>query len=106
MPKYINIRRGAYILTLISICICPWQYVTRATVFITVLSGWSVFLSPMTGILCSDYFLVRKREYHIGDLYLGVDTAGAYWYTAGFNWRGFVAWAMALWPMLRKFYSS
>ncbi|KPI41863.1 Uracil permease [Cyphellophora attinorum] len=103
MPKYINIRRGAYILTLISICICPWQYVTRATVFITVLSGWSVFLSPMTGILCSDYFLVRKREYHIGDLYLGVDTAGAYWYTAGFNWRGFVAWAMALWPMLPGF---
>ncbi|KIW27545.1 uncharacterized protein PV07_07273 [Cladophialophora immunda] len=103
MPKYINIRRGAYILTLISVAICPWQYVTQATVFITVLSGWSVFLSPMTGILCSDYFLVRKREYHVGDLYLGVNKRGAYWYTLGFNWRGFVAWVMALWPMLPGF---
>ncbi|MCJ1303880.1 hypothetical protein MMC08_006691 [Hypocenomyce scalaris] len=103
MPKYINIRRGAYIITIISIAICPWQYVTQATVFITVLSGWSVFLSPMTGILCSDYFLVRKCGYHVGDLYLGVNKSGAYWYTQGFNWRAYLAWSFALWPMLPGF---
>jgi NCS1 family nucleobase:cation symporter-1 len=101
-PKYINIRRGSYLLTVIAVAVCPWNYVFQPTVFITVLSGWSVFLSPMTGILISDYFLVRKRQLHVGDLYLGVNPAGAYWYTAGFNWRAFVAWAMGLWPLLRK----
>ena len=76
--RYINIRRGTYICTIIAIAICHWQYVTRATVFITVLSGWSVFLSPMTGILLSDYFIVRRREIRVADLYLGVDKEGAY----------------------------
>lgn len=101
-PKYINIRRGSYIITVVSICICPWQFVTQATTFITVLSGWAVFLSPMTGILISDYFLVRRRDLHVGDLYCG-DSSSAYWYVAGFNWRAFLAWAMGLWPLLPGF---
>ena len=67
-PKYINIRRGSVLITIVAVATCPWQFVTQATTFITVLSGWSVFLSPMTGIVISDYFLVRKRGLHMGDL--------------------------------------
>ncbi|KAH8892196.1 hypothetical protein GQ53DRAFT_864033 [Thozetella sp. PMI_491] len=101
-PKWINIRRGCYILTLIAIAICPWNYVTNPGTFITVLSGWSVFLSPMTGIVVSDYFLVRRGEYHVGDLYLG-DSRSAYWYTGGFNFRGFAAWSLGMAPLLPGF---
>ncbi|KKY14581.1 putative ncs1 nucleoside transporter family protein [Phaeomoniella chlamydospora] len=101
--RYINIRRGTYICTIIAVAICPWQYVTQASVFITVLSGWSVFLSPMTGILLSDYFVVRACRLRVSDLYLGVDPAGAYWYTLGFNWRAFIAWTTGLWPLLPGF---
>jgi nucleobase:cation symporter-1, NCS1 family len=61
-PKYINIRRGSIILSIVAVAICPWNYVTyfctsvsfesakanqfssRPTTFITVLSGWAVFL--------------------------------------------------------------
>ncbi|KAK6200683.1 hypothetical protein LQW54_009644 [Pestalotiopsis sp. IQ-011] len=70
--------------------------------FITVLSGWSVFLSPMTGIVVSDYFMVRRGEYHVGDLYLG-DSRSAYWYTHGFNFRGFAAWILGMAPLLPGF---
>ena len=34
-PRYINIRRGSYIITIIGIAVCPWNYVNRATTFIT-----------------------------------------------------------------------
>ena len=98
-PKYINIRRGSYLITIIAVATCPWQFVTQATTFITVLSGWSVFLSPMTGIVISDYFLVRKQGLHMGDLYLG-NSSSAYWYSLGFNWRAVVAWAMGFGPLL------
>jgi nucleobase:cation symporter-1, NCS1 family len=101
-PKWINIRRGSYLLSVVAIAICPWNYVAKPTTFITVLSGWSVFLSPMTGLVVSDYFLVRKREYHLGDLYTA-NSSSAYWYTYGFNWRGFAAWLMGLWPVLPGF---
>ncbi|POS81347.1 hypothetical protein DHEL01_v200277 [Diaporthe helianthi] len=101
-PKWINIRRGCYILTVIAIAICPWNYVTNPGTFITVLSGWSVFLSPMTGIVVSDYFLVRRGQYHIGDMYIG-NSRSAYWYTSGFNWRCFLAWGLGMAPLLPGF---
>ncbi|KAK4501382.1 hypothetical protein PRZ48_007191 [Zasmidium cellare] len=104
-PKWINIRRGGYFVSIIAIAICPWQYVTKPSTFITVLSGWSVFLSPMTGIVVSDYFLVRRRNYHLGDLYTGNDSS-AYYYWHGFNWRGFSAWVMGIWPTLPGFARS
>lgn len=76
--------------------------VSNPGTFITVLSGWSVFLSPMTGIVVSDYFLVRHGEYHIGDMYMG-NSRSAYWYTGGFNWRCFTAWILGMGPLLRKY---
>jgi len=99
-PRWINIRRGCFILTIIAVAVCPWNYVNNPSTFITVLSGWSVFLSGMTGILISDYFLVRRTELRKGDLYRG-DRGAAYWYTMGVNWRAVVAWAMSIWPLLR-----
>lgn len=100
-PKWINIRRGGYLLSVLAMAICPWNYVTNPGTFITVLSGWSVFLSPMTGIVVSDYFCVRRGHYHVGDMYIGNESS-AYWYTLGFNFRGITAWVMGLWPLLRE----
>jgi NCS1 family nucleobase:cation symporter-1 len=101
-PRWINIRRGCYILTVIAVAVCPWNYVNNASTFITVLSGWSVFLSGMTGILIGDYFFVRKRQLHKGDMYRGKKDS-AYYYTVGINWRAVMAWIMGIWPLLRKF---
>ncbi|KXS99793.1 hypothetical protein AC579_9448 [Pseudocercospora musae] len=101
-PKWMNIRRGGYLMSMISVAIVPWNYVSKPTTFITVLSGWSVFLSPMTGIVIGDYFLVRRQDYHLGDLYSGT-SASAYWYTAGFNWRGIIAWCIGIAPTLPGF---
>ncbi|KAF7510903.1 hypothetical protein GJ744_005733 [Endocarpon pusillum] len=101
-PQYINIRRGAYIVMIVGIAMCPWNYVNQATTFITVISGWGIFLAPMAGILLADYFLVHRRELHLDDLYIG-NHSSAYWYTAGFNWRAPVAWLMGVWPMLPGF---
>lgn len=56
----------------------------------------------MTGIVVSDYFLVRKGEYHIGDMYAG-NSHSAYWYTCGFNWRCFAAWMLGMAPLLRMY---
>ena len=98
-PKWINIRRGCVILTIIAVAVCPWNYVNAASTFILVLSGWSIFLSGMTGILISDYFLVRRCELHVGDLYLN-SRESAYYYAYGFNWRAYVSYVEALWTWL------
>lgn len=89
-PHYINIRRGALI-TFVAAWICqPWQLVNRAATFVSVLSSFSVFLSPLMGIMCTDFFLLRKQKIRLSHLYRTEDTS--YWFWHGINWRAFCAW--------------
>ncbi|TQN63891.1 Uridine permease [Colletotrichum shisoi] len=47
-PKYLNIRRGAYMTAIFSVFVDPWRLVNTATTFLTVLSSYCVLLAPMT----------------------------------------------------------
>ena len=47
-PKYINIRRGSYIMACIGIAVQPWQLLSTADKFLKVLSGFGVFMAPAT----------------------------------------------------------
>ncbi|OAQ59133.1 uracil permease [Pochonia chlamydosporia 170] len=98
-PKYINIRRGAAIMAVIGIAIQPWQLLATAAKFLQVLSGFGVFLAPLTGIMLADYHIIRRRKLKVNDLYCG-DSSSIYWYHGGFNWRAPVAFIMGAWPML------
>ncbi|KAJ5731712.1 Allantoin permease [Penicillium malachiteum] len=86
LPRYINIRRGAYLTALVSIASNPWKLVNTATIFLTVLSSYSVFLGPMTGLMISSYFVINRQKIKVDDLYIGNSTS-LYWYTWGVNWR-------------------
>ncbi|EFY88236.1 uracil permease, putative [Metarhizium acridum CQMa 102] len=98
-PQYINIRRGAAVMAVIGIAIQPWQLLATAAKFLQVLSGFGVFLAPLTGIMLADYHIVRQRKLKINDLYRG-DSSSIYWYRGGLNWRAPVAFFMGAWPML------
>ncbi|KAJ4248733.1 hypothetical protein NW762_012571 [Fusarium torreyae] len=104
-PKYINIRRGAYIVALFSPVVNPWRLVNTATTFLTVLSGYSVFLAPMTGLMVAHYNLVAKAKVNVDDLFVG-NHDSIYWYTKGINWRAFVAWIIGVAPLLPGFIAA
>lgn len=89
-PRYINIRRGAYITAILSPIVNPWRLVNTATTFLTVLSSYGVFLAPMTGMMAANYLIVSKRKLKVDDLYRG-NNSSIYWYTAGINFRAPVA---------------
>ena len=91
LPSFINIRRGAYIGLLLSIAMCPWQLLASASVFISVLSAYSVFLGPMVGIYVCEYWFLRKRKVKLSDLY-HPRPDGIYHYWHGINWRAFASW--------------
>ena len=44
---------------------------------------------PLFGIVLTDYFLVRKRDLDVNELY---KTRGSYWYSNGFNVTALIAW--------------
>jgi NCS1 family nucleobase:cation symporter-1 len=97
-PKYINIRRGSYVMTLIGIACQPWKLLTNASVFLTVLSGFSVFIGPLVGCALADYFLVRKMKYRLCDLYRTENSI--YNYKYGINWRGIASISIGFLPTL------
>jgi len=46
------------------------------------------FMGPLAGVMCSDYYLVRKGKFHVKELY---NPNGLYRYNGGWNWRAYVA---------------
>jgi nucleobase:cation symporter-1, NCS1 family len=90
LPRYLNIRRGGYICAAVGLVICPWNLLKSTNSFLTYLSAYSVFLSSIAGVICSDYYLVRRGYLQIKDLYSASKSA-PYWYTFGISWRGYVA---------------
>ncbi|KAI0161176.1 permease for cytosine/purines, uracil, thiamine, allantoin-domain-containing protein [Hypoxylon sp. FL1284] len=90
LPRFINIRRGGYICAAVGLAMCPYTLLTSSNQFTTYLSSYSVFLSSIAGVMCSDYYLVRKGFLEIRELYDARKT-GPYFYTLGFNWRAYAA---------------
>ncbi|EXJ81593.1 hypothetical protein A1O1_07657 [Capronia coronata CBS 617.96] len=98
-PKYINIIRGSYIMAVVGIATQPWQLVNTADRFLKVLSGFGVFMAPATGVLLSDYHIIRRRKLKLNDLYTG-NSSSIYWFNKGVNWRAIVAFFSGVWPLL------
>ncbi|KAK8927179.1 Allantoin permease [Metarhizium anisopliae] len=104
-PRYINIRRGAYITAILSPVVNPWRLVNTATTFLSVLSGYSIFLAPMSGLMTASYLVVNKQKLKIDDLYRG-NSESIYWYTWGINFRAPVAWIVGVAPCLPGFVAA
>ncbi|KAF2210985.1 hypothetical protein CERZMDRAFT_44015 [Cercospora zeae-maydis SCOH1-5] len=102
-PKYINIRRGQILAAIIgSWAFVPWKILASAAKFLAFLSGYTIFLGPMTSILIADYYLVRKRNVSVPDMY---NFHGIYRYSPklGTNWRAVVAFFIGCIPPLPGF---
>jgi len=52
----------------------------------------------MTGILITDYWLIRKHKLIIPDLYR---QEGIYWYNFGLNWKAFLVFFVVVAPSMR-----
>ncbi|KAH7419030.1 NCS1 nucleoside transporter family protein-like protein [Cadophora sp. MPI-SDFR-AT-0126] len=89
-PRYIDIRRGAIITFMAAWVVQPWQLINRAATFVTVLSSFSVFLAPIMGVMCADYYLIRHQKIKLTHLYH--PEGSSYWFWHGVNWRVLPAW--------------
>ncbi|EMC96150.1 hypothetical protein BAUCODRAFT_464810 [Baudoinia panamericana UAMH 10762] len=88
LPRWLNIKRGMWLSYILGVVICPWHILANASGFLTFLGGYSIFLGPILGIFLTDYFVVRKGNVYIHDLF---DSSGRYWHNYGIGWRPIVA---------------
>jgi nucleobase:cation symporter-1, NCS1 family len=83
-PQKISWRTGGMIAAVASVFITPWNLYNNPVVIHYTLDVLGAFIGPLFGILIADYYLVRKQEVKVDDLYT-LEPSGKYWYTNGYN---------------------
>src|SRR5205823_6772528 len=81
-PRIVGFKTGGLITGVLGILIQPWKLLADPSGYIfTWLLGYSGGLGSIAGVLIADYWLVRRRQLRLEDLYL---PDGVY---RGWNWR-------------------
>jgi len=97
-PSKIDFKRGGYITGIIGIVMMPWKLLADPSGYIfTWLIGYSALLGPVIGIILVDYWLVRRTELDVDDLYR---RNGRY---AGINGRAVAALMLGVLPNVPGF---
>ncbi|MDX2249596.1 MAG: NCS1 family nucleobase:cation symporter-1 [Bacteroidia bacterium] len=84
-PKQLDFRKGGLVTGIIGILICPWWLMNEISNLLLFVSG---LLGPVLGVLICDYFVIRKRELRLAELY---KENGVYVFTKGYNLKALAA---------------
>ena len=103
-PKQVSYRTGGFITAGIALAMMPWKILesTQGYIF-TWLIGYSALLGPVAGILIVDYYLIRRTELSVSDLYR---EEGRYTYSGGWNWAAVIAFMAGVLPNLPGFLNA
>ncbi|KAG0140049.1 hypothetical protein CROQUDRAFT_53863, partial [Cronartium quercuum f. sp. fusiforme G11] len=97
-PKYINLKRGSFLIAVLGGWAIPsWKILKSSGRFLDFMSGYTVFLGPFAGIIICDFYLIKKMLLDIPDLYR---PEGRYQYNKGVNWRALVTLIISIVPNL------
>lgn len=83
-PKKIKYRDAVIFAGIVGLLIRPWNYAEFIPTILLIISS---LLGPILGIMVSDYYLLRKRNLNLEDLYKG---NGQYRYLNNFNPAAFI----------------
>ena len=92
-PEKISFRTGGLIASILSVLVCPWIFVSSPQAITIFVGIFGAVLGPMYGIMVSDYYLVKRQQVVLQDLYT-LSPAGSLHFDGGWNPRAL--WALAL----------
>ncbi len=88
-PRLISFRTGGMITGVVGVLMMPWKLLGDFSAYIFGwLIGYSGLLGPIAGVMIADYFLIRKCDLQVDDLYR---RNGVYEFRNGVNYRAMVA---------------
>ena len=100
-PRRISYVAGGLITAVLGIAMLPWKLYADASAYIfTWLVGYSSLMGAIGGILIADYWVVRRRELSLPDLF---KLNGCYTYGGGINRRAMMALVLAILPVVPGF---
>ncbi|KAJ5902046.1 hypothetical protein N7495_002574 [Penicillium taxi] len=95
-PRYLNMRRGQFLVEILAWAACPWQILVSATKFETFLSGYGLFLASVVAIMICDYFLLTNGNVVTRALYNPKRDNKNYYYNRGWNVQALIAYIIGI----------
>jgi NCS1 family nucleobase:cation symporter-1 len=100
-PRKISYVTGGLITAVIGVLMMPWKLYSDAAAYIfTWLIGYSSLMGALGGILIADYWVVRRQQLNLRDLF---EVNGEYTYSNGTNWRAVAALVLSILPVVPGF---
>ena len=100
-PRRISYVTGGLITAVIGVLMMPWKLYSDAAAYIfTWLLGYSSLMGALGGILIADYWIVKKQQLDLHDLFA---LKGRYTYSNGINWRAIAALVLSVIPVIPGF---
>jgi nucleobase:cation symporter-1, NCS1 family len=100
-PRQISYVTGGLITAAIGIVMMPWKLYADASAYIfTWLIGYSSLMGAIGGILIADYWVIRKRELSLEDLF---KLNGIYTYSRGVNLQAVAVLVASILPVVPGF---
>jgi NCS1 family nucleobase:cation symporter-1 len=94
-PEKIDFRLGGLITSILSVIVCPWIFVSSPQAITIFVSIFGAALGPMFGIMVADYYLVKRQQIELNDLYT-LSPKGTLHFENGWNVRALMALAGSL----------
>jgi NCS1 family nucleobase:cation symporter-1 len=88
LPRRLNFQRASMLVLLLGLFYAPWLWFHNADSIFAVLGGIGGLLGPVTGIMLVDYYMIRRQNLSVQDLYR---YQGAYRGRGGWNIAGVAA---------------
>jgi NCS1 family nucleobase:cation symporter-1 len=100
-PRRISYVTGGLITAVLGIVMMPWKLYSDAAAYIfTWLLGYSSLMGALGGILIADYWIIRKQQLDVDDLFR---LRGRYTYVNGINPRAIIALVLSIVPVVPGF---
>jgi NCS1 family nucleobase:cation symporter-1 len=93
-PEKIDFRLGGLITSILSVLVCPWIFVSSPQAITIFVSIFGAALGPMFGIMVADYYLVKRQQIVLEDLYT-MSPKGSLYFEGGWNRMALIALAGA-----------
>ena len=85
-PEKISFRTGGLITSILSVLVCPWIFVSSPHAITVFVGVFGSVLGPMYGIMIADYYLVKRQQVVLEDLYT-MSPSGIAHFDGGWNPR-------------------
>ncbi len=100
-PRRISYVTGGLITAVIGVLMMPWRLYSDAAAYIfTWLLGYSSLMGALGGILIVDYWIIRRQQLDVGDLF---SEQGRYRYRSGVNPAAIIALVLSVLPVVPGF---